>query len=662
MAQWQPCRGIEGADVTDMVVKDSVMFITCSGNGIYAKNINEGDWYQSYGPFGVNNIVIAGEALFANGPMTSFVRSLDNGETWNEVDYYVYFMDAIGSTIFITTMDTVFRSDDYGETWYSISNDLTGIGYSKIFCSDSALFIEYIFDSIFFTSYDFGVSWDSLSMNGLPNGLFWVFDIYLRYGTLWMATDLEVYILPANQTEWISINDSILANTFIYEFSEYNEEFYCCTEEGVYCFNSSDSTWFPINNGLENKNTRCMYFYYSTFFCGNEYGPYFYNNQSTWEPFYQGLFQLSINSVSFNNNEVWTCERHRLYKSENYGEDFSVVPVDCFDWPFSVYATDSLIYLVSYKDGFYISRDNGVNWEQQNNGLNYLGTTQFGLNENYYFINAPGLNRTPVDSIYWQPVPNCIGTTSINEFVVIDSVILIQPHQNQMPTYRSTDNGESFNILQGYSPSEYSTLYAKDGIFYILDTYNYYILESSDYGESWIEIPTDSLCRGYTMDVIDEYYLIGGMKFDLYPIGHYIGITDNFGLTWTEIGDNLPQHCGPSISIISVNNNRIFAHSVYNSLYYRDDLLTFINSAPSDIEPLIILYPNPASGFINYKILDENVFDYSIKVFTINGQLIYYQPQNTKNKGIINLNGCKPGLYLIKFESDEMQFIKKIII
>jgi photosystem II stability/assembly factor-like uncharacterized protein len=607
-----------------MVVKDSVMFITCSGNGIYAKNIYEGDWYQSYGPFGVNNIVMAGEALFANGPMTSFVRSLDNGETWNEVDYYVYFMDAIGSTIFITTMDTVFRSDDYGETWYSISNDLTGIEFCNIFCSDSALFIEYIFDSIFFTSYDFGVSWDSLSMNGLPNVPFWVFDIYLRYGTLWMATELGVYILPANQTEWISINDTILANSFIYEFSEYNEEFYCCTNEGVYCFNSSDSIWFPINNGLENKNVTCISFYDSLSFCGTDYGPYFFNNQSTWEPFYPGLFQLSINSVSFNNNEVWACERHRLYKSENYGEDFSVVPVDCFDQPVSVYATDSLIYIVSYYDGFFISRDNGVSWEQHNDSLDYLSTRYFGLNEDYYFIETRGLYRTPVDSIYWQHVPNWIGTTSIDIFVIIDSVILVQPHK--MPIYRSTDNGESFNILSLPLSGEYCFLFAKDGKFYIIDNYNDCIWESSDYGESWIEIPTDSLCRGYTMDVINEYYLIGGMKFDLYPIDHYIGITDNYGLSWTDISEGLPHSCYPIVSLLAINNNRIFAHSWNNSLYYRDDLLTFINSAPSNIEPLIILYPNPASGFINYKILDENVFDYSIKVFTINGQLIYYQP------------------------------------
>jgi minor extracellular serine protease Vpr len=84
------------------------------------------------------------------------------------------------------------------------------------------------------------------------------------------------------------------------------------------------------------------------------------------------------------------------------------------------------------------------------------------------------------------------------------------------------------------------------------------------------------------------------------------------------------------------------------------------NSAVSLVQNQMNVYPNPTSGLINIKGMDENF--YKLSLYDMDGNTVFEQNQVYINKEHqLNLSLLKRGTYLLILKSDKI-FCRKIII
>ena len=73
------------------------------------------------------------------------------------------------------------------------------------------------------------------------------------------------------------------------------------------------------------------------------------------------------------------------------------------------------------------------------------------------------------------------------------------------------------------------------------------------------------------------------------------------------------------------------------------------------------LYPNPNNGEFNLKIEDSETSNYSMKIYSLSGQLILAKESlGTNNQ--INLSSVEKGVYFIHIENGNESVVTKIII
>jgi hypothetical protein len=93
----------------------------------------------------------------------------------------------------------------------------------------------------------------------------------------------------------------------------------------------------------------------------------------------------------------------------------------------------------------------------------------------------------------------------------------------------------------------------------------------------------------------------------------------------------------------------------------QDTACTVLNIAA--IEPLIetSFYPNPTDGIIylnNKMTIEESL---SVKVFNLNGQLVY-RFVVTKNKKLLDVSHLKNGVYMLTYQKEHIKITEKLII
>lgn len=73
----------------------------------------------------------------------------------------------------------------------------------------------------------------------------------------------------------------------------------------------------------------------------------------------------------------------------------------------------------------------------------------------------------------------------------------------------------------------------------------------------------------------------------------------------------------------------------------------------------LTVYPNPSSGIFNIS-SNQNIENASIKVFDLNGRMIYQLKKNSENK-VLNLTHSQNGIYILNIENEGYNYTQKII-
>ena len=138
-------------------------------------------------------------------------------------------------------------------------------------------------------------------------------------------------------------------------------------------------------------------------------------------------------------------------------------------------------------------------------------------------------------------------------------------------------------------------------------------------------------------------YLVVGGHSTPWP---YLLLSYNNGQSCYDIEDNIPVDIYGTFWTINFYDQRLFVSSRYNSLWYRDDILTNIPKPDVFNNDLMNIYPNPTKDIITLQ-LDSPSQEGRFRIFDINGREL--MSENIRGqKTEINLMKLDPGIYIIE--------------
>ena len=667
-SQWNPCLGIEGGSIGDIIHHDTSLYIIASG-GIFKKGIAEKSWGENILPGSFRKIRSTGPGLFSIN-FSYLYSSLDNGETWEYFSglFTVYDLETLDSVVFIVTENELLRSVDQGNTWTDV-NPFPNVPnyYPHLFAMESRIFCAGDYgDSLSFSN-DLGNNWTNIPLvDSIANidAIYFAEDrIWLSYNTIsnYSGDQVSVYSLETNA--WVAMNDSIPSQTYVKTFYERDGLLRCGTRNGLYYLDTQDSIWkYDNNTGLESKSIFAVCKIGDTTWVATSSGPFFNSGNSDWFPDYNNLHQRQVSEVFRNGNRLYALSENKIYYTDSLENGFEVLNTQGLFNTYEIITTDSAWYAAS-SGGFLISVDSGTSWISYSNGLDGRSARDIAITSGYYFCRVyGGLLRTQRDSIFWERVPNDLGTANVWDVSSLNDIVFAMVYMEGI--YRSTDNG---TVFQHVPESDNTTpvMHVEDQAIYMLKDFGPVLSTSGPCTEweEYISISNNSTMLN-CMDVSDDgvaTILGGGMV--------YIGLTDYY-LEYFEnpqagvgidIVDNLPFSGYPYIQTVYNDRGRLFACPSNNGLYFRDDFLVHVEDH-SDTDMIntngFYIYPNPSSDQITIDGPAKNNI-IRIQVFNINGERL--QHSKTDNN-ILDVSELKKGLYLLEISTIHGVIRKKFIV
>jgi endonuclease I len=105
---------------------------------------------------------------------------------------------------------------------------------------------------------------------------------------------------------------------------------------------------------------------------------------------------------------------------------------------------------------------------------------------------------------------------------------------------------------------------------------------------------------------------------------------------------------------VSDNSNQ---KSVYSGTYTHNGTTSITTGKINNL----IVYPNPATDYINITINNKSVIDYDIYIYNVEGKKIYSDRHSKSLSKRIDISGFKQGVYILYIYSDQLNFHKRFI-
>ena len=299
--------------------------------------------------FGVSDLVKCNGSLIAHEDHL-FISS-NEGESWNHLPFAkaVYHLYSTGKILFLSTYDgQLFRSLDNGNTWINIDttfliykslpspNDVYMIaGVNSLDFDSTAIFIGT--DAGIFRSQNSGINWTSFS-NGLPND----------YDNLHFT----------GITSLLINGSKIFAGT---------------KDNGIYISTDKGNNWESINDGLPKVPTISALLYNRRSVFALAGGMiYRLNGNNAWEKTQNGVQANGVFSIAYKDSLLFALTLDALYCSNDNGNNWNEIYAGSLFNSGSLVGIkmfDSGFYLFGVDFGIYFSSNNGATWNSRNDGL-----------------------------------------------------------------------------------------------------------------------------------------------------------------------------------------------------------------------------------------------------------------------------------------------------
>jgi hypothetical protein len=641
-----PVQGIHEANLSKVLFTDSTIVAASFSNGIVVRALQGGPWVQTFSGKNFTEMVRATDVVIAVA-WPNLYRSFDNGFTWDTVPVPFCInrdrIAVIDSVIFMSGSVDVFRSDDYGTTFYSVLNNLSGLYSAEVFASNETVIIYSKWPVQVFLSENLGQSWYALSMSGFPTPNPVCNDIF-RYGNrLWFASAGE--LLWANMVcgGWHHVSDTL-------RFDQMGEAFgklHACGLCGFYQYDQLNDKWVIQNDGIEYHEFQTFDGSDSMLLAASYTEPFTCDSTYSWESCIGDLNHATIYEIASDNEEAWALTRKYLYHSTDHGSTFERINLIKYSPFTTLYADSSVIYVIAHN---YLleSWNNGIHWIVQvpNPPETF---SDIAVNQDYLFTrNQWYLFRTSRFEIDWH-VLDVQGLHYYGYLAANDTVFIVSGAPDffsaDPSVFISYDQGESFTPLMQFpylGSSPYTTF--QDETFIV---FHYQPYLSADGGATWFGLPFNiSDFDAYSL--VYHYPMMGVSGFSYNQF--YFQWTTNQGSSWEEITDNLEINFFSFVSHIALSGTRLFAALRGKGLWYRDDLITSgTEKNPHTNNDQITIYPNPASGQVTITI-GTDLHGYLLSLYDCTGRLIL--SQEIKSREFSLIKSLTKGVYTMAITTE----------
>jgi hypothetical protein len=350
-SQWNPCRGIEGGDITDIFFYDTSLYIIASGSGVFKKEFPEQAWSENILQGAFYKIRGTDMGLFCLG-FYRFYRSLDNGITWDqpELSSSVHDLETSDSVVFITTDEGLLRSFDQGETWADVNPFPNSSSYElQLFANNHRIICTWNDGDSLSYSGDHGDNWIYIP---LIDSVGYIIDAYMKENEFWLSyrllgSNIMFGISRYNTEEgtWTDFNDSIPTITYATNFYISDNLLRCGTNHGIYHLDPQDSIWISDNNdGLENKYISAVCVLGDSTWVATPAGPFLNSENSSWIPDDNSLYQREVTQVFRNDSRLYALSGNKIYYSDSIDGGFEVLNTQGLNTAYEIVVTDSAWY------------------------------------------------------------------------------------------------------------------------------------------------------------------------------------------------------------------------------------------------------------------------------------------------------------------------------
>ena len=228
-----------------------------------------------------------------------------------------------GNTIFAVTEYSLYRSTNLGYSWTNVLS-ITGWGAIQSICiKNSKIYVGEYYGPLHVSS-DNGNTWTNITN------------------------------VPSTNISAIAVTDSII--------------FVALGNYGIYRSNNNGATWVNFSSGLTSSYIYSLAVNGNNIYAGVNAGGAFKStlNGTSWNAVNNGLTVGDVESFFFQDSTIYIATSYGIYKSTNNCSSWNKI----YNYPaLSVFLVDTNIFASTYDYGLFLSKDNGANWNDINEGF-----------------------------------------------------------------------------------------------------------------------------------------------------------------------------------------------------------------------------------------------------------------------------------------------------
>jgi photosystem II stability/assembly factor-like uncharacterized protein len=643
-SQWIQTNGPQGSPMNNFAYNGTNTLYAQSDNYIHRTNNNGNSWTLLKCPSKNPSTIYAKNTMvFVEDGNGGVYRSTNSGNNWDSIAFIgknlINTTAFYNDSVYISISGGVYISPDRGTTWSYHQQPITpGLGNELFFvgntlyasCDSSNTFI-------FLKSTDFGRSFSNIESNTTPrstklssfiyaNGIFYSgfgdntyyksYDscktwtnisqpsqnsiVYLKYGTgkLFANSSDTLYVSTDEGSTWTSIS-SFNRRISCIEFTG-NRMFAGIYYEGVYRSTNGGYNWVAANNGIKELSVWGLialgnYVYAS---CGTGISR---TTGTQWNKVLGDLPDNYGEAMYLDSNILYAGVDGDLYRSTNNGTNWNLL----YDGPSErtikcIYANQGNIYCGTFRNGLFISKDNGVTWSVASNESGITSITN--LNGNIFY-STHSTHSAPSGKVY-----------------------------------RSSDNGQTWlDISIPNKPRPQTALLEKhNGNIFGISINK--LFKSTDLGLTWIKYQAAFEDSSFTCMHSDNGILYCGTSTKSGK--YYLRYSIDNGASFNKLGDSLPE----AITYITIKGNYLYAGVNNYSVWRINKSLITSGNNETGITPVSFSlkqnYPNPFNPMCNVQFSMCN---------TGNVRIVVYDVQGREIETLVN-EVLKPGTYEVSFD------------
>ena len=391
----------------------------------------------------------------------------------------------------------------------------------------------------------------------------------------------------------------------------------------------------------------------------------------TWE--YRGLGTEFISSIYVKNDTIYAGTMSYtpiLYRSIDLGlswDTIASVNLNVYiDIP-SIISHKETLFFGTHRYGLFRSTDNGISWEQKDNGLADLFDAQaLVIGDNDHLIAAGSAPRGSTCNCIFESNDNGENWSSISSGIPVNTSIygvkintaghiFAYGSSFGQKIWRSTDNAATWvQLPDPYTSPNASAWYSLDidslGNLFLGSGSTIYL--SSDNGNNWSPLFTfpENVSKIKLNKKTGLMYTVTRDSANHYSIYH----SEDNGNNWTNISNGFPDTSFVTAIEFDVSDNVYMGTP--NGIYKLNVLNTALPKM-ANTEQLNI-YPNPFSDQFSIDgLTGENT---TINIYNLTGKKIYSAGVYCSSTSI-DLSPFNNGIYLLQLINSKKTVLKKII-